>query len=773
MKKRLLALGLSAVMAVSLLACGSTESGSTEVDERPDFVYVPEYSDWDIEQPENGYINTYGVLNGYMLGMMRTYDNEKGTSVQEFLRYSLADNTLVKIPYISDNDNEYVNNVTLQPDGSLVVCAEEYIWDEKTETGASHYRIVNLAEDGAVTGTIDLDEICKELEDKYDYLYIQNIAVDTEGVIYLTFEQEVVAVNADGSKAFDIETGSWIQGMGNMPDGSVYVFYYSNEGKNVLAVIDKEAKSFGTTYELGNSNPNGFYSIVEGNVMYYSDSSAVHKLDLETGANEVLFDWLSADINGQYVQGVHYVDENTIMAYYRDWSTDEESFVKVVKTDASLVPVKEILTMAALMSDSEIQQDVVAFNKASDTHRIELKTYLNLSSMTSSDYENYEQYISDAQTRMLNDITGKNPPDIIVATEGYINKDVLVEKGILEELTPYLEQAGYQVEDFVQGVVNSYAVDGKLYMLPSRFTASTLMADSAIVGDKAGWTLKEALEILKNLPAGVSYSSYTTPQSFVQQCLMYGYSMFVDEQKGTCNFDSDEFKAVLEMAKTFPKEYIHDEDAMSPPLRVQNGEILTWDMNIYNLQEIQMGLAVFGDKKPTFIGYPGVAGNGALIQGTGGNYAICTKSEYKDVAADFIIDIITEPYDTEDYSSWGLPVLQKDLESYIESELEIEYIKDEKGELILDEEGNPIPEKGYGGVGYGDWEYTYRPCTREEADIMLEIINGACATNGSFNTAIYSLIMEDVEAYLNDQRSVDDVAALIQNRVSLYLMENS
>ena len=227
MKKRLLALGLSAVMAVSLAACGSTESGSTEVDERPDFVYVPEYFSWDVEQPENGYINTYGVMNGYMLGMMRTYDNETGTSVQEFLRYSLADNTLVKIPYTSENTNEHVNTITLQPDGSIVACAEEYIWDEKTETGASHYRIINLDESGAVTGSIDLDEICKELEDKYDYLYIQNIAVDTEGVIYLTFEQEVVAVNTDGSKAFNIETGSWIQGMGNMPDGSVYVFYYS------------------------------------------------------------------------------------------------------------------------------------------------------------------------------------------------------------------------------------------------------------------------------------------------------------------------------------------------------------------------------------------------------------------------------------------------------------------------------------------------------------------------------------------------------------------
>lgn len=773
MKKRFLALGLSAVLALSLAACGGKETGSSEVDERPEFVYVPEYFSWDVEEPENGYINTYGVINGYMLGMMRTYDNETGASSQEFLRYNLADNTLAKIPYVTENDNEYVNTVTLQPDGSILACAEEYVWDEKTQVGESHYRLLSIDETGAVTNAMDLSEIYKEQQEKNDYVYINNIAMDAEGTVYLCFEREVVLVNPDGTKLFSVDCDSWIQSMGNMPDGSVFVAHYSNEGTNCLSVIDKTAQSFGTVYNTGNNSINGFYNIAEGNILYCSDGSAVRKVDLEAGTNEVLFNWLDTDINGQYVQGIHYVDENTIIGYYRDWSTDEESFVKVVKTDSSLVPEKEILTMAALMSDSNIQQDVVAFNKGNTTHRIQLKTYLDLNSMTSSDYENYQQYINDATTRMLNDITGTNPPDIIAITDGYINKTTLAEKGVLEDITPYLEQAGYKTEDFVQGVVNSYFVGDKLYMLPNRFVVSTLMADSAIVGDKQGWTLEEALEVIKNLPEGVSYASYTTQQSFVQQCLMYGYSSFVDEENATCNFDSPEFKAVLEIAKTFPKEYTYDEDAPSPPLRVQNGEVLTWDMSIYNLEEIQMGFAVFGDKTPTFIGFPGVAGNGALIQGSGGNYAICSKSEYKDDAANFVIDIITKPYDSEDWNSWGLPVLMADLESYIEKELEVEYLKDENGELILDEEGNPIPNKGYGGVGYGDWEYNYRPSTREEADLLLDIVNGACATAGSYNSPIYTMIMEDVAPFLDDQKSVDEVASVIQNRISLYLMENN
>jgi len=773
MKKRFLALGLCVVMALSMAACGGKETGSSEVDERPEFVYVPEYFNWDVVKPDNGYVNTYGVTNGYMLGMMNTYDNETGASKQEFLRYRLADGTLTKIPYVAYNMNEYINTVTLHPDGSILACAEEYIWDEQTREGQSHYRLLSIDDTGAVTNSIDMSEIYKEQQEKNDYAYLNTLAVDAEGIVYACFDREVVLVNPDGSKLFGVECSGWIQSMGNMPDGSVFVAHYSNEGTSCLSVIDKAAQSFGTVYDTGINGMSGFYNITDGNILYCSDGSAVRKVDLDAGTNEILFDWLDTDINGQYIQGVNCVDENTVIGYYQDWSTNEESFVKVVKTDSSLVPEKTILTMAALMSDSYIQQSVVAFNKGNTTHRIQLKTYLDLNSMTSSDYENYEQYINDATTRMMNDITGNNPPDIIALTSGYVNLNTLANKGILEDLTPYLEKAGYGKEDFVQGVVNSYSVNGVIYTLPNRFSVSTLLADSAVVGSEEGWTLEEAMEIITNLPEGVSFASYSTQQSFIQQCLMYGYSTFVDEKNGTCNFESEEFKMVLEIAKSFPAEYTYDEDAPSPPLRVQNGDVLTWELNIYELQEIQMGTAIFGDRTPTFIGFPGVAGNGALIQGNGTNYAVCAKSEHKDEAAKFVIDVITKPYDREDWSNWGLPVLMADMEAYIEEELDVEYLKDEKGELILDEEGNPIPTKGGGGVGYGDWEYTYRPSTREEADMLLELVSGACTTAGSYTSPIYTMILEDVAPYLSGDKSVHEVANLIQNRISLYLMENN
>lgn len=773
MKKKILALGVGTVLAASLVACGDGNTEETKTTARPAYVYVPEYFDWGVEEPENGYVNTYGVVNGYMLGMKSEWDNETGSQTQDILKYSIAEGTLETIPYVQENPNEYINTISVQPDGTIIACAEEYQWNEETKTGKSLYRVVSMDAVGQITNTIDLSDVCTEMAEKYDYVYIQNIAVDEEQVIYLTFEQEIVAVAPDGSKLFSVTTDNWIQSMGNMNDGSVYAVYYGQNGSEI-GIIDKEAKGFGTKYELGNNNLNGFFNIAEDNMLYFSDSTSVRKLDLATGESEEVFQWLSVDINGQYVDGVNYLDENTFFAHYRDWSSDEEGFVKLVKTDSSLVPEKEILTMVALTSDSNIQEDVVAFNKANTAYRIELKTYLDYNNMSEADWENYDQFLSDATTRMINDITGKDAPDIISLSNGSISMATLANKGALEELTPYLEKAGYSEDDFIAGVVNSYKLDGNLYTLPERFTVQTTMADSAIVGEEEGWTLQEALEVIKNLPEGMSFSEYDTQEYFIRKCLMYGYTNFIDEQNASCNFDSDEFKAILEMAKTFPKEYDYSGETPATPILIQNGEVLTIEAGISSLEEVQVCLAYFGDKiTPTFIGYPGVAGNGALLGSYGATYAVCSKSDNKDIAAEFIIEKITKPYEADNWRSWGFPSLKTELDAYITEQITVEYIKDENGELILDEEGNPIPENGGGSMGWGDWWYEYRPCTQEDADVLLALVDGIEGIYTNSNNTLFSMIMEEVGPFLNGQKTADEVAAVIQNRISLYLMENS
>ena len=101
------------------------------------------------------------------------------------------------------------------------------------------------------------------------------------------------------------------------------------------------------------------------------------------------------------------------------------------------------------------------------------------------------------------------------------------------------------------------------------------------------------------------------------------------------------------------------------------------------------------------------------------------------------------------------------------------YMTDENGEQILDENGNPIPEDGTSSISYGDWEYSYHIPTQEEVATLKELISVAepsSATGKSQGTT--NIITEEAEAFFKGQKSVSDVANVIQSRVQVYVNEN-
>lgn len=775
MKKRLLVLVCSMMIFAVVSGCGSSkDSGSGKQEEikdvqRSEYVYVPEFFDWGITVSDNDWINTYGMANGYMLGLYGSTDMETYKTKQSLLALKLEDRSLLQIPVELSGENPYMNTFTITDDGRIIAVVEDRKFDGETGTEQYACKLISMEQDGSITELADITYLKKEIEEKSGFFYINGIAVDQDGAIYVSCEQDVIVFDKSGTEAFRAEASTWIDHMGNMPDGSVYISYYGH-GSFELAVIDTETEGFGKVYKAS-SNMNGYVTVAEGNILYYSDGMSVRRLQLETGEDTAVLKWLDSDLNGQYVETVVNLDEETFVAYYRNWNSNEENFVKLTKTEKSNLAEKKVITLATLYANvSDLQEQIVNYNRSNDTHRIELVTYLDTSGMTADQKTNYEQYHKDAVTHMLNDLTGANPPDLIALSEGDINLAALAGKGVLDALTPYLEKAGIGENDFLEGVVESFKIGDQLYSLPTCFSVVTQLADSAIVGKEPGWTLEEALEVMQNLPEGMAFQSYATRQGFVSQTLMYGFHSFVDTAKGTCNFDSPEFKAILEMAKSFPEEYQSREEWVSEPVLLTNGEVLLANVNIYSLENVQEYMAYLGGREVTFIGMPGVEGNGSMITPYGTMFGICAKADDKEAAADFLIEQLTATYQ-ENSHVWGFPSYKPAFEAYIADQLDVEYFKDESGELILDENGNPIPMNGGGTIGYGDWEYTYRACSQEDADLLLSLVNGATQTY-NYETDIFNIILEDVEIFFNNQKSVDEVASVIQNRVNLYLTEN-
>ncbi|MCD8068336.1 MAG: hypothetical protein LUE87_05525, partial [Lachnospiraceae bacterium] len=214
-----------------------------------------------------------------------------------------------------------------------------------------------------------------------------------------------------------------------------------------------------------------------------------------------------------------------------------------------------------------------------------------------------------------------------------------------------------------------------------------------------------------------------------------------------------------------------DREGPSEPTMIQNGQLAASEAYIYDLEEFQLYRAIFEGKDYIAVGYPGLGGNGTLISCSGSAYAISSRSAYKEAAADFIVSTLTE--DTT-WGGFGFSVLQEELDQYFEEETTVEYLLDENGDPVLDEDGEAIIGGTGSGIGYQDgWEYWYEPCTEQDIEEFYELLNGAVAVNAADNSEILAIIEEEAESFFSGQKSVDDVAAIIQNRVSLYLSENS
>ena len=108
----------------------------------------------------------------------------------------------------------------------------------------------------------------------------------------------------------------------------------------------------------------------------------------------------------------------------------------------------------------------------------------------------------------------------------------------------------------------------------------------------------------------------------------------------------------------------------------------------------------------------------------------------------------------------------------------MEYLYDENGEILTDGDGNPIYANGRGGgwVMTNDlgesWEYEYRPVTKEEVELVEKLLNGATTVSYGMDNELNKIIFEEAHSYFIGDKSVDEVAGIIQNRVNLYIKEN-
>lgn len=756
LKKMILpALALASVMLLG--GCGGSktaESDAADDAQQSEYVYVPEYYELHMK---NGYINKAVLLEDQLYFCSEAWDEEGTNHQTQVSRYDFEAKATKTVLELTD-ENMSVYGLQASSDGQLaiLVSAWDYSYDDNgeiTESSTKYEIWMTDPETGEVKEKKNLTQSAGLGEQDY----ISDLVMDAEDNCYCyTSDGEkstVYVLSAQLSPVCSIEVTEGINGLFRTKEGDVYALAWGAQGMEIRKV-DKNAQAL--------AEPLGFdreYLYVSNAVpgaeksFLAADDTSVYEIDAATASCETLFQWMDADVVGNQVNQFGQFSDGTFYVITNDYSKDEDRYelLRLVRKNRSEVTAKTELTLGSVWVDDTVKRAVIDFNKTSEEYHISVKEYA---------HDDYESGMIQFQA----DLTAGNGPDIIDFSN--LDYSLYANKGVFEDLYPYMEKSGVAKSEFLPNVLTAYEVDGKLYGMPVSFGISTIIGKQSELGDIKGWTLSEMLDFMESKKPEEIFS-YNSRQNMLYALVYNNINEFIDWETGECSFDGPDFARVLEYAARLPEEYDYNDEEEGEATMLRKNTLYLMRTSVSSVTEMQMYNGMFGEAVK-YVGYPDADRVGNKIAPTGsGSLAISSKSKNKDAAWSFVQTLLSDEYQKSlcnDWGSNGFPVRESALDYLFELSMTPEYNTDENGEQVE----QPKTTWGYG----NDFEITIYAAKQEEIDQVRSLIDSATGRWDNSDEELTKIISEETEPFFKGQKSAEEAANVIQNRIQVYVNEN-
>ena len=812
MTKRILSICLALVLLFGVLAgCSKneaqtaddtkkTEQSDTEDKTSTQFAYQAQYFDL---PEEIQWIGTSCVTGDTLYftasvpdGGKETYTDENGEEIsydtysEVIFRFDLDTGECVQLDnYVAEpvvENPDMPDGVTMNPDGSMqtfnsstniqtmAAGADGTLWlfrqtsryaDDGTE-GDSISELIQLDAHGTLLRTITpVSEEETDDPEGWRYTYIDSILSDDKGYVYTYDYQTVNVYGPDGSFVFS-KSGDELNGqICQLSASEVGTATSSADGKMVFKQLDPETKDWGKETPVSSRA----WNILPGNDVYayfFMDNGNIFGERRDNGEVEKVVDWIACDVDSNSINSDRFgfLSDGRIVAVTYEYSDNDPSRQQVLvlnRVDAAAVTTKTELTLACLYLDYNLRSQIVKFNKSNPDYRIVVKDY--------SEYATDDDY-NAGLTKLNTEIISGNVPDILVnGTELPIGQ--YAAKGLLEDLWPYLDaDPEYSRDKLMTQPLNAAQTDGKLYRLPIDFGVTTTVGLGKVVGEYTTWTLADVNDALSKLPEGATvFNKYTTQAEMLQYCIAMNAGSFMNWQDGTCSFDTDEFRALLEFVKPFPAEYdwqSDSDDYESDYTRLKNGKQLLYPTSLSGFSDLYYTFAALNNDI-RFIGFPREDGSSGNAFNASCTLSISTTCKDKSGAWAFIRSTLSDDYQE---SIWNYPIVKSVFEAKAQEAMTQEYETDADGNQILDDDGNPIPIST-GGMSYGDEPMIeLYAVTQEQYDAVLALIDSTTSFV-DYDQNVLDIISDEAAGYFAGSKTVEEASKLIQSRVSLYIQE--
>ena len=793
------------VMPIALTSCSGGHKGTAEkVDADSDWYTLEEVelgTQYNSDDYDYIYQQSLGIFNGQaafsVMGSLKIPEDVDWMTV-DYSEYEInnidfydLDGTLSKSIDVQeavrdldlDGDYSYVNSTTIKDDGIYV---DLVTYSDTSMTSNQYTAIIDQATgeliscEPAVQGDLDTSELSNEgtttigdysitkywvWEDGSDASYILCVN-DAQGEDhYIDLRDEFPGVefydipqfiNVDDTKAvFPVS----VSGEGG------YTFYELdlssltiNEAEGDYSWIDSE-QLYNLQYFEG-----------VGNVIV--DANGIKKVDFDNKELTEVFDFNSCNINRSdlsYLSLVEFTDDTIILAgtvyrsegYYSTGNLNTGKMCILTKADSNPNAGKTILKAATLSNLSyPVSEAVCQFNETNeeyfvmidDTYSVE--NYINYSEL--DDSSNWEEVSLQAQQEMNNqlsiDLMNGDGPDILLDAMGYsqLNSD-----DYLLDLTEYLGDT----TPYFGSVFEAAKTEDKLYQIPLSISIQGIITRSSNVDDdQVGFTFDQYADFVDEVCNGEDPIS-GGQLSFFTMCM----NAMLDEyiQGNDVDFNKDSFIELANYVDENVNEEIDEEGLYGDDIvyyGMSDGMEIP-EASMTDISSFGAFLSTYADQASEYrvLGVPTSDGRGPGFS-VYSSAAISAETPSADGCWAFIEMLLSDEIQVDIGYDWSTPVRIESFETIANKEIEgynsqidqlSQYYSD--AELAM----------------YG------MPSVRidESAIDVFESYIDSCSRIIAEDPAVTSIVREEMPAFFEGQKSLDDVVTILNDRVQTFVSE--
>lgn len=613
-------------------------------------------------------------------------------------------------------------NAKLLQDDRIAILVDKYV-----ESKNMYENEIIISDYEKVIDVISVDELIKKTSN-LDMILCDYYVDTNNGVIISTAKEgdsprNIYAFNSLGELLSDFagKDNEIVYSFFKDSEDNVFFPVYDTESSSmVIEWYDPEKKVFTKVATIEDDCPIEMLGKYDECILYQSIEGIV-KWDICTGKRNCLFP-MTYDGYREYVS----YDENGEMTIYLYKSVGDTCLGwTVLCTNEPIEKADNTITIFNLTdSDRYVKEAAILASQRNPQYLFQ-----------------YEQSASgqlqNTKTRIFADIINGEGPDIIYLS--YEDFESLGKNGMLMDIRDVLSVD--EISNLLPGALELGTVDGKTIGIPCDISIASGVTLKSIYS-KESWGLDDIYSLAET--GDYSDMLFQSVGSFAPRGLFnilmefeLSRNHFLNLQEGTCDFDTEEFKKILQKSK----EYGHIPINTDVTLGRNGGMCLITSIDLEGVAEL---LQQYGEDT-NFVGYP-TDGNSGHIISSEGIIAINSRSDKIPIIKCFLECLLC---DEIQYAYNGIAITK---------------ITSQKEELYKD---------------FDDAMNTWRGipiyATKDgtsSLDVYISLLENSRPANIQKEKIVKEILVEEAADYFEGRKNESEVAIIVQNRVSLWLEEN-